>query len=45
MVEIKRTIEKNHMDIKSKKKDTLKSTLGRSNNKKEKQIDEEVQEI
>lgn len=45
ILEISNTIEKNQIDIKSKKKDTDKSMVFDSNKEKEKKIEQEVQEI
>lgn len=45
ILEISNTIEKNQIDIKSKKKDTDKSMVFDSNKEKERKIEQEVQEI
>ena len=45
VIEIKRTIEKNQIDMKSKKKETDKSILTMLNKGKEKKIEEEVKEM
>lgn len=45
MLAINNTIEKNHIDIKSNKKETDNSKLFKSNKKKEIKKEEELQEI